>query len=91
MFDDSHHKANPKSKKKRVQKFAEGGTVALPKDDPREAYRGARRDIRSTPPVTVMEDLVGRFSDSKGQNNALRDAIREKAFKTIKESGYENK
>jgi hypothetical protein len=69
---------------------AEGGDVPLPTPDPREGAsetRGAYRDLRTTPPVTVMEDLVGRVSPGLGQQNALRDAIRGKAVDTIKKYG----
>ena len=72
-------------------KFEDGGPVPYPTPDPRNDYRKARRDLRGTPPVTVMEDLIGRFSPSKAESNAVRDAIRERAFQTIDESGYEKK
>lgn len=58
-----------------------------PRPDPREGYgevKSAYGDLRKTPPVTVLEDVVGRFSQSKGQDNALRDAIRQKATDTIR-------
>ena len=51
--------------------------VPIPTPDPREEYRGARRTLSSEPPVTVMEDIVGRFNEAKGQSNAFRDAIRQ--------------
>lgn len=87
--------SKPRSKSKKLHKYEKGGLVddgstPLPKDDPRSEYRKARRDIRDTPPVTVMEDFVGRLNEAKGQDNALRDAIRRRSFKTIKDSGYED-
>ena len=87
MFTTKFTKPN---KPPMVKKFAEGGVVPLPTDDPRTDYRKARRDLK-TPPVTVLEDIVGRFSESKGHSNAVREAIREGAIDTIKKSGYENK
>lgn len=65
---------------------ADGGEVPMPTPDPREGaadVRAAYGDVRSTPPVTIAEDFMGRFSPSKAQSNTLRDAIREKAFNTI--------
>lgn len=58
----------------------------------RRNYRKARRTLKDPmwKPVTVMEDIVGRFSESKGQQNALRDAVRTDAIKKIKDSGYED-
>ena len=70
-----------------VRGYDDGGVVPLPRPDPREGsadVRSAYEDIRGTPPVTVMEDVVGRFSPSKAQDNAVRDAIRQRAFDTIK-------
>lgn len=65
---------------------ADGGEVPMPTPDPREGaadVRAAYGDVKATPPVTIAEDFMGRFSPSKAQSNALRDAIREKAFNTI--------
>jgi len=70
--------------------YEDGGAVPYPMADPRNDYRKARRDLKDTPPVTVMEDIVGRFSDSKAHSNAVRDAIRRGAVDTIKQSRYED-
>lgn len=49
----------------------------------------AQATINKTPPVTIAEDIIGGFSESKGQSNALRTAIRDKAFSDRKETGYD--
>jgi hypothetical protein len=49
----------------------------------------ARRTLQRTPPVSVMEDVIGRLDAGKGQSNAVRDAVRGGAADTIKGSGYE--
>ncbi len=66
--------------------YADGGAVPLPPETPEKLrrYKEAQRDLRS-PRVTVMEDLVGRFHEGKGQSNALREAIEQKAVKDIRE------
>lgn len=77
---------------RKVAKFADGGMVPTPKEDPRGDYRKARRTLKDPlwKPVTVMEDIVGRFSESKGRSNAHVDAVRRGALETIKKSGYED-
>jgi hypothetical protein len=101
MFTTKFTKGAKDAAKPFVKKFAEGGKVPLPEsdprkgllpeDDPRSEYRQARRDLSGTPPVTILEDLVGRYSPSKGQSNAFRDAIRQRAVDVIKKSGYEDR
>lgn len=68
------------SNPKWLKRLADGGTVPLPQPNPirQEADKGIDT-LRSEPPVTVMDDVIGRFSKSKGQDNAFRDAIRERA------------
>lgn len=74
---------------KRVKAYANGGLV-LPEEDPRKEYREARRTLKREPPVTVLEDFVGRVSEAKGRDNAFRDAVRRDAADKIKKSGYED-
>ena len=47
----------------------------------------ARRELGSAPPVTVMGDLLGRFSGPTAQSNALVEAIREYAIRRMIETG----
>jgi len=91
-------KAAPPSKvaggnaRRRVDRKASGGPIAAPKAPLRSEFteaEKARRTLRRTPPVTIMEDMVGRFNEAKGQSNALRDAVRQKAADDVKASGYE--
>lgn len=72
--------------------YAEGGAipdyVPTPRSDPRPGaavVKGAKQTLREEKPVTVMEDIIGRFNEAKGQDNAVRDAIREKAFRDLKD------
>lgn len=81
--------------KSKIAHYGKGGKVVGPLyEDPRGKMRSestehekARRTIQHTPPVTVLEDVIGRFDKSKGHNNALRDAIRRKAFDDMEAAG----
>lgn len=44
----------------------------------------ATQTMRQNPPVTVLEDFIGRLDPNKGQDNAFRDAIRERAFDAMR-------
>jgi hypothetical protein len=72
-----------------AKKFAEGGVVPSPTEDPRKEYREARRTLKGEPPVTVAEGVMGAFSEAKARDNAFRDAIRRGALEKIEKSGYE--
>lgn len=50
-------------------------------------HEKARRSMRATPPVTIMEDIIGGFSPSVGRGNALRDAKRERASQEMRAAG----
>lgn len=72
-----------------VQKFADGGGAMRSES---AEYARAQQHINKPEwrePVTALEGLVGRFSESKGRDNALRDAVREKDTKTMQNTGYD--
>lgn len=89
VFTTKFTKGSKGAAKPFVKKFAEGGSVPLPEDDPRKEYREARRTLSREKPVTVNEGIMGLFSDSKARDNEFRDAVRRGAIEKIKESGYE--
>ncbi len=50
-------------------------------------HEEARRQLSRTQPVSILEDIIGGLSASKGQDNALRDAIRQRAVEILKQTG----
>jgi hypothetical protein len=84
--DDPLDRYNQQQIQKGMQQGMQEGGTPLPRPDPREGaadVRASYDDLRSTPPVTIAEDLVGRLSSAKGMDNALREAIRNRASQTI--------
>lgn len=75
-----------KSRSEKMRHYAGGGKIRSESTE----YTKAQREMSRNPPVSVMEDFVGRISPSKGQNNAVRDAIRENLIGTMRSTGYDD-
>ncbi|MGE0677752.1 hypothetical protein [Pseudolabrys sp.] len=67
--------------------YADGGAVEKDTRSESTSHERARRELRRTPPVTIMEDLIGRYDKAKGSDNATRDAIRERAIDEMRAAG----
>jgi hypothetical protein len=74
------------SRAEKLKHYAGGGKIRSESTE----YTKAQRAMSRNPPVTVLEDFVGRMSPSKGQNNAVRDAIRENLIGTMRGTGYDD-
>jgi hypothetical protein len=85
VFTTKYAKNQPKPA--RVKKYADGGKVR----SERTEYEQARRKRASVPPVTILEDAIGRVNEAKGSDNALRTAIREREADRMKATGYKPK
>ena len=78
------HPVKTRSDRERArERYADGGRMRSESTE----YAKGRRDLRRTPPVTIMEDLIGGLSPSKAQDNSVRDAIRRGAGQKLRETG----